>query len=110
MKSVDEQLNIILQRSEIIKQKTKADRAIVGYGLAIAACLAVMVVSVFFIGKLKADTSINEMSRYGSLIISGPYIGYVIIGVLAFVLGILITLLCKHIYDLKKFENTIKDK
>ena len=105
MKSIDEQLDIILQRSEIIKQKNSQDKAILGYALSIAACLALIVVSLFFIGKIKADTSITEMSRYGSLIISGPYIGYVIIGVLAFALGILVTLLCKHIYDLKKLEN-----
>ena len=105
MKSVDEQLNIILQRSEIIKQKKRQDKAILGYAFSIAACLALIVVSLFFIGKIKADTSITEMSRYGSLIISGPYIGYVIIGILAFVLGVLVTLLCKHIYDLKKLEN-----
>ena len=108
MRSVDEQLDIILRRSEILKQKNRADRYIIGYAISIAACLALMVVAYIFIGKLKADSSITEMSGYGSLIISGPNMGYVIIGILAFVLGVLVTLLCKHIYDLKKLENNDK--
>ena len=51
----------------------------------------------------------SEEQLYGSLILSTPYLGYVVIGILTFVLGVLVTILCLHLNDLRAL-NTVNRK
>ena len=48
------------------------------------------------------------MHRYGSLLLAAPYIGYVIVGILAFALGICVTLLCIRLKELREKERERK--
>jgi uncharacterized BrkB/YihY/UPF0761 family membrane protein len=105
MRSIDDQMTEIFRRSNNLKEKKKVSNAMIGYIVSIAACLALMVVTAIMISGMNTESSISSMSRYGSLIITAPYMGYVIVGLLAFVLGMLITLLCKKMVDLKKLED-----
>lgn len=45
---------------------------------------------------------INSITYCQSLLIFAPYWGYVLSGVIAFALGIAVTLLCVHLKELKK--------
>ena len=49
-------------------------------------------------------SEILKKSEKPGLILSVPYLGYVVIGLLAFVLGILVTMLCLHIKDLRGMD------
>ena len=102
MRDIDEQMDIILQKAEVIKEKKQREKYITGFGLAIAACVALMVTASLFIVKVNSVSTVSEASRYGSLIISAPYMGYVIIGLISFILGLLVTLLCVKLRELKK--------
>ena len=105
MRSIEDQMSEIFRRSDTLKDKKKANSIMVGYVVSIAACFALIVIAVIMISGMNTESSVSSESRYGSLIITAPYIGYVIVGLLAFILGILITLLCKKLADLKKLEN-----
>ena len=104
MRSIDDQMTEIFKRSDILKEKKKVSSALIGYAVSIAACLAVLVMAGIMISGLNTEDSASSMSRYGSLIITAPYMGYVIVGLLTFILGILATLLCKKMVELKKLE------
>jgi len=102
MKNIDDQLNEIMKRSEILKNKEKNRNYIIGYAIAGAVCVSLMILVAVSIGNINTATGINEPSGYGSLIISAPYMGYVLIGLLSFILGILATLMCMK---MKKCKN-----
>ena len=61
---------------------------IIGFSIAIAACLALIVLVGSSIANISPETADNSVSQYGSLVISAPYMGYVVIGLLAFVAGL----------------------
>lgn len=48
------------------------------------------------------------MRQYGSLLLAAPYTGYVVVGVIAFALGICVTLLCICWKALKQKEREQK--
>ncbi len=96
MRNLDEQLREIHTRSEKLK-KTRRDRRVLALGgLLSCACLA-LIVAVSLSLPSFSNAAAAQNSRYGSLILAAPYLGYVIIGILAFLLGICVTLLCVHL-------------
>ena len=62
----------------------------------ICACLALITVMGLSLPRVKGSLFM-ETESYGSLVLSSPALGFVIIGVLAFLLGICVTLLCHRI-------------
>ncbi|MBR4541297.1 MAG: hypothetical protein IKO54_03965 [Lachnospiraceae bacterium] len=102
MKTTDEQMNEIMRRSESLKAKKSMNDYIIGFSIAIAACLALIVLVGASIANISPETADNSVSQYGSLVISAPYMGYVVIGLLAFILGVLVTLLCRRIREFKQ--------
>ncbi len=105
MRNIDDQMTEIFRRSNNLIEKKKVSNAVIGYAVSIAACLTLIVVTAIMISGMNTESSTSSMSRYGSLIITAPYMGYVIVGLLAFILGMLITLLCKKMVDLKNLED-----
>ncbi|MBP5533326.1 MAG: hypothetical protein J6X68_05100 [Lachnospiraceae bacterium] len=102
MKTTDEQMNEIMRRSESLKAKKSMNDYLIGFSIAIAACLALIVLVGASIANVNPETTDNTVSQYGSLVISAPYMGYVVIGLLAFILGVLVTLLCRRIREFKQ--------
>ena len=49
-----------------------------------------------------------DMASYGGYILQNEYVGYVIIGILAFALGVFVTLLCRRLLDLRHGEREQK--
>lgn len=105
MKSIDEQMMIIETRSDYLNNRRLAIRYIVGYSVAAAIFVALLIGAALNIPKLRTEETITDTARYGSLILSAPYMGYVIVGLITFILGILVALLCKQIRDLNSLEN-----
>ena len=73
MRNLDDQLQEIQIRSDKLKRRHSDRRALVWGSLA---------------------TCASQAGRYGSLILANPGLGYAVIGILAFFLGMCVTLLC----------------
>ena len=93
MRSTDEQLREILKRAEHIKEKQAARRTTAFYALSACACLALLVVTAGYLPSVSGIGGAQGPVRYGSLLLSAPYMGYVLVCVLAFALGVSVTLL-----------------
>ncbi len=104
MKNIEDQMSEILRRAEVIKVKKDYQKMMIGFAVSIAACVALLVVVSTLIPDIKGSGYVAEASEYGSLVVSAPYFGFVVIGFLSFTLGVLITLLCLKVRDMKKFE------
>ena len=105
MRSTDEQFQEILKRSEIVRERHSSRKSIAVWSVASAVCAALLILAANFIPALSADRSEADLTHYGSLILDASYMGYVVIGVLAFLLGVCVTLLCLSIRKRRKKEH-----
>ena len=106
MRSTDEQLQEIMQRAEIIRQKRITCKHLARDLYSIAACIVLIIVVSLHIPDMTNLVQNSAPSQYGSLLLAAPYTGYILIGILGFALGICITFLMIH---LKKMHNDKKD-
>lgn len=105
MRPIDEQVTEIKKRKAAYQRKQQAKQYIIAFAVGIAACILALIGTALSIPKLATAGSDADISRYGSLILSAPYMGYVIVGIIAFALGILVALLCRQIRELNLTEN-----
>lgn len=101
MKSNDVQFAEIMKRSEQVKEHRQLVNKITADILVAVLLIAMIVGAGLSVPTLK--TTVVEMTEtpYGSIFLVTPYLGYVIVGLLAFALGICVTILCIHIKKLK---------
>ncbi len=94
MRNIEEQLNEIEKRSSSIKQERRQRKAVLG----VLTCLVLIVaLSAYVAGIPMSSLEYVENPLFGSLIIAGPMLGYLIIGFISFLLGITFTMLCLHV-------------
>ena len=103
---IDEQLNEVIRRSEKIKNKKAYNMQAIKTLSAAVLGLAVIILAAAFMPGVITSSITDETSDYGSLIITTPYLGYVIIGLLAFIFGVVVTLFA---VKLKKLDEKRKD-
>ena len=108
MRSTDEQLREIMRRAEIVKEKRILRKRIYAGAIASFACVALLIAVCFYLPRLSVIQAAPGLQQYGSLLLAAPYMGYVVVGVLAFALGICVTLLCVHWKALKQKERERK--
>lgn len=96
MRSTDEQLQEIMRRAEIVKEKRIIQKHIRASALASCICAALLIVVCAYLPRLTIVQETPNMQQYGSLLLAAPYMGYVVVGILAFALGVCVTLLCVH--------------
>lgn len=101
MRSMDEQVNEILSRREVVRERRVNKRILAANAIASCVCVVLIIAASFCLPKLAVTQSESSASQYGSLLLAAPYVGYVIIGILAFALGICVTLFC---FSWKKFR------
>lgn len=104
MHSTEEQLPEVLKRIGRIKEKKAMQKRMIADGIAAAVCLVLMIAAGAFIPGLGQGGDAAVSTHYGSLILSASNIGYVVIGGLAFALGVFITLLCLHLRRMRNIE------
>ena len=92
----------IVRRSERLRALERCRRNIVRHALASAACVVLLVVTRVMLSNVQAGGDAADPVRYGSLIFSGANMGYVVIGVLAFALGVCVTLLLIRLRELRE--------
>lgn len=104
MRTTDEQLREILKRSDIIVEKRKLHSRMLTDVFSLCACIVLLIMTAAFIPGSDPLSGGNGGDHYGSLILSTSYMGYVVIGVIAFVAGVFVTLLTQHYRRLKSIE------
>ena len=105
MRSTEDQFQEILKRTNIVKEKRKITKKMSVEGLSAAVCLALLVLVSLYLPRLKEiSETAGAGTTYGSFIVTAPYAGYIVVGILACALGARITLLCVHLHDYKKKE------
>ena len=97
MKTIDEQLLEIQKRGNCLLKKRERQKKIGVDLIAAAVCVFLMAVTAYYLTRIRQASEHTVSHRYGSLVLNTPYIGYVVIGVLAFLLGVFLTLLCSHL-------------
>ena len=101
MRGTDEQLQEIMRRAEGLKERRRRNKAILTDAVSSGVLFALLIAAIAYVPKLPALQTAGTETRYGSLLLAAPSVGYVIVGLLAFALGVCVTLLCCH---LKKRE------
>ena len=104
MRNTDEQLHEIMRRSEIVREKRvlkKRARLSAAASCVFAALLAAVLL---YLPRLRVVAQEVTQPRYGSLLLSKPYMGYILIVLLAFGLGVCIALLCVFRWRLARKE------
>ena len=104
---VGAQLDEILKRSEKIKRNKEYNLMAAKTVMTAAMGLLVIVLAVVFMPDFTEASGVYDTSRYGSLIITAPYLGYVIIGLLAFVLGVLVTVFAVKLRKLDEYRKEL---
>ena len=113
MRSHEERIAEVRRRiTEKQRQKRRKQRRIVAISC-IAACLAVIVGVSFvmpgIVGQITPGTS-SGFETAATILGGGTALGYMVIGLLAFILGVCVTILCFRIRQLDKEEQTEKQK
>ena len=113
MRSHEERIAEVRRRiTEKERQKKRKQRRIVAISC-IAACLAVIVGVSFvmpgIVGQITPGTS-SGFETAATILGGGTALGYMVIGLLAFILGACVTILCFRIHQLNKEEQTEKQK
>ena len=96
MRSTDEQLHEIMRRAELVREKRITVQRLRVSALASIVCAVLLIAVCFYLPQLTVIQENSGMQRYGSLLLATPYMGYMAVGVLAFALGVCVTLLCIH--------------
>ena len=98
MRNTETQLREIRDRAEKLKQDRKK-RSAQALGGAVA-CVCLILIAVLSRGMTNVvGKNTALISQYGGLILSEPKLGFVMIGILAFLLGVCVTLICVRLRD-----------
>ena len=90
MRSTDEQLQLVRSRAAKLRKRRQS---LLRSG-AMAACFLLAAALGPLLPLTEGSVGAPEALAYGSLILSSPLLSYIVVAILAFALGILITLLC----------------
>ena len=101
MRSIDEQTEEVLRRAGNIKRE-RIVRRITVYKIAmVCAAVAVLIIAAGLMPVISKSVPEGGETAYGSFILGSPFLGYIVIGLLAFVLGLFVAIICMRL-DKKK--------
>ena len=107
MRSIDEQMNEIRRRKDIYNQKKILRNKMIGECSVGVVCLILMISGAVILPGLDFSGDHAQILQYGSVIKSIPVIGYLLIAILAFVMGVAVTMACIHWKERKEKEQEI---
>ena len=105
MRTDEEKVREILRRGEIMKTKLLLRRKMAAEAISLALCLVLMVTTCALSPSLTAADGAVSAEHYGSLILTTPWLGVAVIGLLCFLMGFLTALLCKNFSALREMES-----
>lgn len=104
MRSNEERVEAVRRRVAEIERQKRRQKSWIAAVSAVAACLAVIIGLSLFMPGISESLSAGNYANYATaagIFTSDAAIGYIIIGLLAFVLGVCVTILC---FKLKAFQ------
>lgn len=104
MQNTDKQINEIIKRSDNIRRRNSIRRVIAANVSVMVLCICGMVAAIMYFPDSMPEKISGAQVRYGSLILTNPGMGYIVVGFLAFVLGICVALVCVNIRKLNHKE------
>lgn len=107
MRDIKDQIKEVNRRREIYTDLRKLRGKIIGEVAAGLICVMLVVTVACNIPALERVSEQTPVKQYGSMILAVPTVGYVLISILFFVLGIVVTLLCQHYKKYKEKEQDI---
>ena len=107
MRSIDEQMNEIRRRKDIYSEAKNLRRKVITESIVSIVCLGLVISTALILPKLDFARDNAPILQYGSMIQSLPVIGYILIAMLAFAMGVAATMACIHWKEHKKKENEI---
>lgn len=107
MRSIDEQMEEILQRREVYQAVKAIRQKIILEGAVCGGCAALLIAVIAFLPRLHDISDQAEIRQYGSMVLKMPSVGYVLIALLAFIMGVAVILLCQHWKQKKEKEREI---
>ena len=101
MRTNEERIAAMHQRAAVLERERRTRMARVLSVSAAAACLVMIIGLSFYVPTVTGtmDSSSIAGGMNASLFADAGALGYVVVGILAFALGILITMLCFHLKD-----------
>ena len=113
MRSNEERIAEVKRRIAEKERKKKLRRSRIAAVSAVAACLVLIVVLSLFMPGIAGQLRPGGYSDYemvASMFGENGALGYIIIGLLAFFLGVCVTILCFRIRLLNREEQSVEDK
>ena len=113
MRSNEERVVEVKRRIAEKERKKKLRRSRIAAVSAVAACLVLILVLSLFMPGIAGQLRPGGYSDYemvASMFGENGALGYIIIGLLAFLLGVCVTILCFRIRLLNREEQSVEDK
>lgn len=102
MRSTTEQLQEVLRRAEILRKKRAVQKRMIPETISALCCVLLLIAVSCDIPQFRVSPADLSPRNYGSMIHLSPAAVYIVIGILAFALGVCVTLLCQHCKRLKE--------
>lgn len=107
MRDIKEQISEVNRRREIYAEIKGLRVRIIKEGMISLSCVLLAIIVAINIPVLDKAAQQTPIRQYGSMILAVPTVGYVLIAILFFILGIAVTLLCQHYKRYKEKEEDI---
>ena len=106
MRSTSERMELLQKRTVELQRSRalKKERVAIGSGY-MACAVVVIMIAIAAAGMNFDDITSVPMMNTASIFAGGYYLGYAIVGIFAFVLGVAVTLLCIAIHKKNKGED-----
>ena len=113
MRNHEERLEEVQKRIAKVQYKQKQRRSYMMAVSSVAVCLVVIVGLASVMPGVAQNIIVSDYDTFkttASIFTEGTMFGYLLIGLIAFVLGVCVTILCLHIHNLQKEEKEMGDK
>ena len=102
MDNYNDKLEEIYRRAGIIKKAAVFRKRAAYSGISCAVCTVILTGVILALPNNTASTPNAFVENYGSLILCAPYMGYVVIAAVSFLIGVLFALMCINIREARK--------
>lgn len=113
MRNHEERLEEVQKRIAQVQYKQKQHRSYLMAVSSVAVCLVIIVGLASVMPGVVQDITVSDYDTFkttASIFTDGTTFGYLLIGLIAFALGVCVTILCLHIHNLQKEEKKMGDE
>lgn len=103
MRSTEERIALMHKRAEEYGKKSRRQKVLIAQAASIIICLAAVITAAVMMPGFEDITmsGVTSGEMNASIFSQSPVLGYIVIGIIAFLLGTAVTVLC---FRLKKWE------